>query len=347
MVDYGFEQDTMYDIDWVVGMQCKAHSCSNALKWGMQGEIDISRVEGAHIVIQSLIRTSSGIHPRMDLFLQRYLDFRDMTEDKSELTDFWAFFDVLDPDLPLLFVEVSPAWTGDRLFVRASLMNDPECFSKVSTVLAHTWRWRSWSDTRWVQAGSCARRYLKILFCGIEGQVQLCLADDTCSIYHPGGHKRSNIDIKSWFAMCSVCAVPTERLLLELRQDDLLLRRAQNLLSTDQAAMHEITPLPSYLWGRLTAIIGGGTEASDIKHLACIAASTALGYLHRDVFEELTHDPLAVTQGDIMTNLARLETRETTEPTTKKMQNLVLADMPRERLAAALQLLRDAPAQCR
>ena len=73
-VDAG-DRDILHNSDWVFGVQCKSHSCSNAVKWGFTSEVADSAVEDAHIVVQSLLNSSMLLHSKMDAFLPQYLDF--------------------------------------------------------------------------------------------------------------------------------------------------------------------------------------------------------------------------------------------------------------------------------
>ena len=190
------ERDILYNSEWVFGLQCKAHSCSNGLKWGLVSDVTASEVEDAHIVVQSLINSSMSLHSMMDVFLQQHLVFREDDDDLQSITDFWEFLDVHDPGMLALLAEVDPMWEGGRLRVRSDLQHDPECWSKVSVCIAFCWRWLSWSDTRWVRAGRSARYYLRSLAAGIAGQAALCLSDPHVSSYHLKGHNSSTVAIK-------------------------------------------------------------------------------------------------------------------------------------------------------
>lgn len=198
-----------------------------------------------------------SLHSEMSAFLQTYLKFLRSDDADEEIEHFWRFFDVRDPFLLALMVEVNPWWDGANLVVRETLMYDPECLSKVSTVLAHCWHWATWSDTRWVRAGRRARFYLKSLATGIAGEVRLCMDHPRISKYHMQGHTRCTPGATAFFATCSVCSVPPERILVDILRDDRLLKRAEEMHGMLQETLHTITSLPDFLWKRLANIIGG------------------------------------------------------------------------------------------
>ena len=108
-------------------------------------------------------------------------------------------------------------------------------------------------------------------------------------------------------------------------------------------AMRSIIDLPSIIWSRLASIVGGGVTAHDLRSSALCSSSTTVGCLHRELFQELGVDPLAMVQGDIGENLNNLLHREVSDPTVQKMRSLLRAGVPAAQLRGALELLRDAP----
>ena len=62
--------------EWLVGIQCKAHSCSLALSWGLFSETARDHLDDCHIVIQSLINTSTQFFCHMPTFVRTYVTFR-------------------------------------------------------------------------------------------------------------------------------------------------------------------------------------------------------------------------------------------------------------------------------
>jgi len=111
----------LYNSEWVFGVQCKAHSCSNALKWGLMSEVTASEVEDAHVVVQSLLNSSMSLHSNMDVFLQKYMVFTDSGDDLESVAEFCEFLDVTDPKVLALLVEVNPMWVADKLNVSSHL----------------------------------------------------------------------------------------------------------------------------------------------------------------------------------------------------------------------------------
>ena len=163
--------------EWIIPMACKAHVCSNALKWGIQSQVGSSLVEDAHVCIASLINSSTPLVSSIVTFVQQYMAFVESEVPDSLWQDWFEFLRVPE-DKIAMFVEVKPMWDGHKLTASAHLQHQADMFQKVATVLHYSWRWTNWSDTRWVKAGRCARRFLLSLSCGIDGA-------NACSLPRP------------------------------------------------------------------------------------------------------------------------------------------------------------------
>lgn len=104
----GHEGECLELCDWVFGLQCEARSCSNAMNSGFMSAFSAQQVEGAHIVAQSLVNSSSVLHEliRRHLLVVHYFD------DLQETAECWELMAVSDQDLLLWMVEVNPRWAG-------------------------------------------------------------------------------------------------------------------------------------------------------------------------------------------------------------------------------------------
>ena len=65
-------------------------------------------------------------------------------------------------------------------FVNVSVTKDG--MALVTLCIRYCMSWSDWSDTRWLQSGQSARRYIRSLLLGADRLVQLVLQDTAC--YH-------------------------------------------------------------------------------------------------------------------------------------------------------------------
>ena len=329
-------------LEWTIGIQCKAHACSNAVKWGITSEVSADLTEHAHIVVESLRNSSTPLVFHMTQFVQRHMMFKE-PQDADDVRAWYVFLGLKDEILDL-FMLVRPEWTGTGLFVSAELAGDPAIWEKVTTCLTYAWRWSSWSDTRWVKAGMAARRFILSLDCGIEGQVLACLQDaDVKGVEKLHGWRYATPAIRMHFAVAAAVAVPVEQVLLDVLADDRLLRFAGQYRTNQDDKFRYISALPEFAWHRMSKLVGGAYTAADVRHSSISATATALGYMQREFWQQLDEDPLRMTQGNLSANIEELRHRDVTDPTTKKMKALLQAGVDEEVLISGLRLLRDAP----
>ena len=97
------------------------------------------------------------------------------------------------------------------------------------------------------------------------------------------------------------------------------------------------------LWSRVASVVG--VEASAMQHATVYSAAATVGYISRDVFDDIRREPLSLTQGDIAENVRQLMLRagEPSDATTRKLKRLLEAGEPQGHIVDALVLLRDAP----
>ena len=110
---------------WCFTWHCVAHSCSIALKWGLAFlAVEDSFIEGVHVAVSGLLRCSIGLLISVKEFIGTSVVFD--LPDSSELSDIELLWSDLDVPHSLLdvFVRVCPQWRGNKLHVRASLVND-------------------------------------------------------------------------------------------------------------------------------------------------------------------------------------------------------------------------------
>lgn len=179
--------------DWVFSTRCVAHSCSTALKWGLKKLVTSETlVEDVHITISALLRGSTGLLNKIPQFLTSFAVFdRPDPADEEALERTWESLDVAARDLHL-FVMVDPLWYGGKLHVRRSLLDHPDCFGCITTVVQYCLSFVDFSDTRWVKVGTCGRRYARALTIGVDQLVEIAEADDGVIKWHLAGYKNKS-----------------------------------------------------------------------------------------------------------------------------------------------------------
>ena len=330
-------------MDWVVGIKCVAHACSNAVKWALTpcntGECN----DDAHKIIAGLRNSSFDLQNQADLFLQRYVRFRAADTPLHLAAQLWLSLAVRS-DLMELFIKVDPFWDGAFLYVNQSMADDTDCFALLHTILGHCFKWVDWSDTRWVRMAKSARLFMRSLAVGISGVVELNRADSRSTNETLAYWPRNTAIVRKYMAVAATCAGPAEAVQFQILKDDRMLRFLPLLNHTMQEEVATIRTIDIFTWDRLAYLVGGGLTGQELRGMSLHAALTSIGYLHREAFHQASIEPLCFTQGDIEANVAELAVRvgPVQHPLTQQMRDMLFLGCSQDKLVAALTLLRDA-----
>ena len=133
--------------------------------------------------------------------------------------------------------------------------------------------------------------------------MQLCFDDDAVDCTHLNGYKNSCANVRATLVCAALSTRPAEAVLLEVMEDDRLLKHGQRYKSLAEAEYEYLVELPLYVWKRFAGIIGGDAEPSEFRRsvLQCTLASVA--YMHKDVWHQLEVEPLKHFTGDLPHNL--------------------------------------------
>ena len=145
-------------------------------------------VEDIHISISALLRASTGLSQVVPEFIAGYVDFdRAEPSNIEEIEMLRSFLDIAPQDLAL-FTKMKPLWTGQRLSVSASLLNDSDCVACLTTVINYCLRFCDFSDTRWCKVGVCGRYYVRSLLVGVDKLVELAMKADAIAKWPLAGY---------------------------------------------------------------------------------------------------------------------------------------------------------------
>ena len=102
---------------------------------------------------------------------------------------------------------------------------------------------------------------------------------------HLGGYApRATHDVKLYMAVACFACYPCESALLEILEDDRVLRNRESLERTLQEEVEYVTAVPEYTWRRLADLVGGASTAGSVRDAAIRSACTSVGYVHRELF---------------------------------------------------------------
>ena len=104
------------------------------------------------------------------------MGYKAVAEDLVDEQAYWEFLGV-SPEMMPAFLDLRPHWDGRTLWVNDTVQGHLDMWSKIVFVLSYSWRWVTWSDTRWVKRGKTARMFLLSQATGVTGHVARMLRD--------------------------------------------------------------------------------------------------------------------------------------------------------------------------
>ena len=331
--------------DWDLYMKCKAHGMQNSIAWGFKPWASADCLSDAHLTVKGYMTNSKELRLRVDAFMMQYVEFVARSESQGDRETWWTFLGVPSSWLRI-FAQADPFWDGQRVRVNASLLEHVNCWEELRKIFLFAFRWRSWSDTRWLNCGKSSRSYVCARACGVDGMIKTCLADPACpKSYMKSSHARSCFAVRRFFAIVAVMACPAEGAHAKLARDDRFLKFGNDMRNTVEAQIIRIAGFPELVWQRLSATVGD-VSWTEMRALCQKATLRSCAYMGRDVFMDLDTPPHAITQGDIGTNLEKLsqsQLSDISDGTYRKIKQMMSFGVSTRHIKQAIQLWADAP----
>jgi hypothetical protein len=344
--DLGDEAILLFLCDWFVSTGCGAHDVQSALKWALAPHASVEDLKDLHIVMESLRNSFAILHARMPRFLISHLAFDQSPFDRQVVAAFWRALGV-EAAMVDKVVEVNPWWDGNFLWVNGELEDDPNAIAIVSGVLLYIFRWRQFTDSRWVTIGPSCRALLGSLCVGLEKLVLITRADPKATDYHLHGFSRLTSRLRKYAAIASIASFPADAVLLELLEDD---RCVRNIAKLEEALADEllwVANIGSFTWVRLAKVVCDAHCSDNALRASTVHATyVEAAFVDNKLFKVVRGLPWKLALGDIGRNLDELagSHEEITDSCAHQIRELLRHNLlSRFHLECAVALFRDIP----
>ena len=178
---------------------------------------------------------------------------------------------------------------------------------------------------------------------GLDGMMNACFADPTCSNYRMTGYTKLDQPARMLLGVAAFSTVPVEHFIFKMMDDDRLLLHARETHAEVVKKMQSTTQLPDLLWDRMSKSVR--CEPHEYMHQTLFSMAISYGFLWDEVYEFVETDPLRLTQGDIQANVMELaETREAPQdPIAARIKDALDEGLEPPRVVGALTDLKEAP----
>ena len=324
---------------------CALHDAHNSLKWSMRDRFaDPQLLRDLYIVMESLRRSADLLSANVYQWLStrlRATASRGPHWVEQRLTMWIALG--LDPETSdILARQLQLVWDGEVMWFLSGAFSDGDLPEAVASSLMAAWRFRPFTESRWLSIGCSSRTLVAALLTGIDGLVRMIKQDKKNSLFYLRGFDRLKGPAKEFIVVASMASRVADAFQTELMHDNRVAQNIDALWVVLGEQLRSIIDLPQEAWSWLGEACGW---TSDIVADQCInAAHVSLHFLWRRVLEPAEELPWSLVRGDIDGNLTELYAGECPEePISQNLWKLMEKGFNKLQLVATVQLLGEVP----
>ena len=175
--------------NWMISTPCCGHDAHNGLKWSL-GKFVVEGSEiskSLHIGVESLRSGYDLLIKELGGWLMVSIEFVDAGIPHAQ--DLWTSLSI-EPSWVELLLDLKLHFKKGRLCISRDFADDDSLAEKVSSVLLHVWRFKKYTDSRWVTIGESCRTVLIALLTGIDSLISRIRSNPkTATFTSAGGHE--------------------------------------------------------------------------------------------------------------------------------------------------------------
>ena len=80
-----------YVHDWVLGLRCRSHGCSNSIVWALKPWSSEEINKSAHVAVESLTKTASELRDKIPEFVGSRVHVGEQVYSDEDIREFWIF----------------------------------------------------------------------------------------------------------------------------------------------------------------------------------------------------------------------------------------------------------------
>ena len=193
--------------DWHVSTACAAHDAHNALKRGMRGvAADVADVlKRLHVVTHSLRNGYRLLHCHLKDFVNSAVAFSQESHDPQVVYEHWRALGV-DDDAAEALADLSLRWAGGQLLISEAHRGSEGLLENVSSCMVCVFRFRKFSDSRWITVGQGCRSLLAGLGVGLRGLASVIRQSPLASDYYIHGFGQLSEEVLRYAAVAGLAS---------------------------------------------------------------------------------------------------------------------------------------------
>ena len=345
--DNDISEQTLRKTELVIVTACAAHDIQNAFRWGIGKDFkDKQLVRDLYIGIDSLRNSIELLNRHMAEWIAQKLDFvpdRPYADGEYRRC-LWLSLDLEAETAEILAHELQFHFEDGRIKVTEQKVGDPELIDLIIKCLQSAWKFRRFTDSRFMTAGSSCRTLLAAYLLGISDLVDMILDAPGKSPFYLGGFKRLELEEnrKIVVAKCAFISQAVEGVLIEILADPRVALRLDELWQVLAEDTKQLLEMDDRIWADIGSIVG--SPAADLRDQCLRGAHVSFHFFWRRVLEPAGRLPWSLVQGDMLQNLADMAAEpRPADPVSAKLWGLYNDGYPQQQLLDTLKLLADIP----
>ena len=330
-------------MEWLVTTPCALHDCHNSFKWALFHWFqDKDMLRDCYVGVESLRNSMGALDRELGSWVALKLSFHEGRGEGWVLRQVQLLealkvsaeaVDLLAHQLQLYF----DAGSG-RLYVTEAARDMDDLVGRIVATLLEVWRFKKWSDSRWITLGQSSRTIVAALLTGVSGLVAHILQSENETPFYLRGFKNLTAGRKHFLVLCSLVGRVPEAVMSELMEDGRVAQKYEDLWIQAAEEMRFVCTLRPHVWDSLGVVCG-----EDPFRLATEVVGSchaAFHFMWRRVLEVAAGLPWCLCRGNIAENLEELRQGPMpNEPVSQKIWKLMMIDYPRSQLVQAVALL--------
>ena len=339
------------ELEWVESAGCALHDGHNSLKWALEcnGKEAKELLDSMWAIFVSMRNSYDLILEHIGSWVARNIVWKRPADcpPRHQLQQTWECLGVDPVFTSILADTLQLHWDFARsqLCVSADVQKDPKAMSEISGALLGLWKFKLFSDSRWITIGCNCRTMVAALLTGLPSLIHY-VKQCSSSVYHLKGWSHLGFVTKRFMVLAALLAFVPDSAVGMIFEDARVARSADAIKDSMLSELAWLEGLDGSLWDTMAALFTpeDNFPASAIQSEVLHGAHAAAGYFHWKTLRRVHDLPWSIARGDQDANLEALKCGpRPTHPTASKIWGLLQAGYSRDKIKAGLELLLDAP----
>ena len=291
-----------YLCEWPIFVPCILHDLQNSQKWFLYNFYsEQGLIKDIHIGIESLRNGYDLLLKHLSKFIFDHLKFRPEADLPSEdiLRQLWSALGA-EPDILDYLVSHRVLWIDGGLNMLDSYAADLRLLEDLSASLLSLWKFRPFTDSRWMSLGRSSRPIAAGFLTGLGDFAVSIINNSAESSYFIGGFRRLlEPAARDFNATTAITSWVLDEAFEILLADDRMLKQLDLVRSALDDEVAFLGSIDIEVWDLLATICGPEMTGHQLRSDASAAAHIAYAFFWFRSLRRMEELPFSLTFGNI------------------------------------------------